>query len=336
MTVATGHFAVLRRSFDRDLRRPAHPGRDHRVLLRRAARGAGRLRHAGRDHRGDADRARLQADQGGRRSRSWPTPRRSRSARSRSRSSRSPELTGLPEGGPRRDGRPPDADPGPVRPADPRRHGRRHARRPPGLAGRHRRRPRVRARPVRLLELHLGRADRHRRLAARPPARSSRCLQVWSPSEPLRGERRAARGRRSPAPRSADADARGRGRGARTATGRDSRGEIFAAFAPVPDHHRGLLARPVGPDQGLPRRADQGVRLAGPEHPQRRRRGADVASPSSSTGPTPPARCCSSPACSRCSCCASRPAAPLRVYGARWTSSSGRRSPSPPCSRWPT
>ena len=37
----------------------------------------------------------------------------------------------------------------------------------PGLAGGRGRRPRVRDRPVRLLELHLGRADRHRRLARR-------------------------------------------------------------------------------------------------------------------------------------------------------------------------
>ena len=54
MTEATGHFAVLRRSFSGDLRRPAHPGRDHRLLLRRADRGARRLRHPGRDHLGDA------------------------------------------------------------------------------------------------------------------------------------------------------------------------------------------------------------------------------------------------------------------------------------------
>ena len=47
--------------------RPADPGDHHRVLLRRAARGAGRLRHAGRDHRRDADGAGLQAAQGRRR-----------------------------------------------------------------------------------------------------------------------------------------------------------------------------------------------------------------------------------------------------------------------------
>ena len=57
MTVETGHFAVLRRSFGTDLRGPAHPGRDHRVLLRRADGGARRLRDARRDHRGDDDRA---------------------------------------------------------------------------------------------------------------------------------------------------------------------------------------------------------------------------------------------------------------------------------------
>ena len=56
MTEATGHFAVLRRAFERDLGRPARPGGDHRLLLRRAARGAGRLRHAGGDHRRDAHR----------------------------------------------------------------------------------------------------------------------------------------------------------------------------------------------------------------------------------------------------------------------------------------
>ena len=72
----------------RDLGGPAHPGRDHRLLLRRADGGARRLRHPGRDHRGDDDRPRLQADQGGRRSPSSPTPRRSPSARSRSRSPR--------------------------------------------------------------------------------------------------------------------------------------------------------------------------------------------------------------------------------------------------------
>ena len=52
------------------------------------------------------------------------------------------------------------------RAADPDRHGRRHARHPAGLAGCGRRRSVVRHRTVRLLELPLGRDDRHRRLAA--------------------------------------------------------------------------------------------------------------------------------------------------------------------------
>ena len=73
-----------------------------------------------------------------------------------------------PAGGrPRRDGRPPDAAARADRAADPRRHGRRHARHAPDLARRPRRRRRVRRGAVRLLELHLRRADRHRGLAAR-------------------------------------------------------------------------------------------------------------------------------------------------------------------------
>ena len=67
---------------------------------------------------------------------------------------------------------------------------------PAAMVGRHH----LRDRPVRVLELHLGRADRPRRLAASRPSPSSRFLRVWSPSEPLLGEdqrrRRAARDRR--------------------------------------------------------------------------------------------------------------------------------------------
>ena len=54
MSDATGYFAVLRRAFSADLRRPARAGRRDRFLLRRAARGAGRIWDAGRDLRGDA------------------------------------------------------------------------------------------------------------------------------------------------------------------------------------------------------------------------------------------------------------------------------------------
>ena len=58
--------------------------------------------------------------------------------------------------------------------------------------------------------------------------------------------------------------------------GHDStRGDLRRLRA-LPDHHRRLLARPAGPDQGLPRRAHQGVRLAGPERREPGRRGAVV------------------------------------------------------------
>ena len=74
-------------------RRPANPGHPHRVLVRRVDRGARRVRHPGRGDLGDADGARLQADEGGR-ARAWsPTPRPSRSApwpRPSSRWARSP------------------------------------------------------------------------------------------------------------------------------------------------------------------------------------------------------------------------------------------------------
>ncbi len=90
MTVETGHFDVLRRSFATVSDDHADPGRSHRVLLRRAAGGAGRVRHAGRDHLGHAHRAGLPAAEGRRPSRWSPTPRRSRSARWPSRSPRCP------------------------------------------------------------------------------------------------------------------------------------------------------------------------------------------------------------------------------------------------------
>ena len=116
MTVATGHFAVLRRSFGRDLGRPARPGGDHRVLLRRAARGARRLRHPGGDHRGDADRARLPADQGGL-GRARGQHRAGGVRRDRDPDHHAGGDHRAAEGGPRRDGRPPDAGARPVRPA---------------------------------------------------------------------------------------------------------------------------------------------------------------------------------------------------------------------------
>ena len=166
MTVETGHFAVLRRSFGRDLRGPAHPGRDHRLLLRRPARGARRLRDPRGDYRRDDDRRRLQADQGGRhRARCQHGPggvRRDRDADHHALRDHQPR-----QGRPRRDGRTPDAVPRSHRAADPDRHGGRAPRHQAGVAHGRGRRPDLRPRPVRLRELHLGRAHGHRCVAAR-------------------------------------------------------------------------------------------------------------------------------------------------------------------------
>ena len=82
--VLRGHQALVRAP----QRGRARAGGAHRLLLRRPARGAGRLRHPGRDLLGHAHGAGLQARQGRRRRRSWPTPRRSPSAPSRCRSRR--------------------------------------------------------------------------------------------------------------------------------------------------------------------------------------------------------------------------------------------------------
>ena len=90
MTVETGYFAVLRRAFNR-------VSDDQRIQAVIIAFSFGALLEALAGFGTpvaitavDADGPRLQADQGGRRSRWSPTPLRSRSARSRSRSSRCP------------------------------------------------------------------------------------------------------------------------------------------------------------------------------------------------------------------------------------------------------
>ena len=97
MTVETGHFDVLRRSFATVSDDQRIQAMHHRVLLRRAAGGAGRVRHAGRDHLRHADRAGLPAAEGRRPSRWSPTPRRSRSARWPCRSPRWPPSPALPQ-----------------------------------------------------------------------------------------------------------------------------------------------------------------------------------------------------------------------------------------------
>ena len=137
----------------------------------------------------------------------------------------------------------------------------------------------VRGRPVRVLELHLGRADRHRRRRCSRSPRWSRFLRVWQPGDPLLVEERgggrpaiAGAAAHDPAHEAARAPARGH----RAATrARD----VFARLRAVPDHHRRLLARAVGADQGPPGQGRDRVHLAGRRrHPQRRRRGADARS----------------------------------------------------------
>ena len=158
-------------------------------------------------------------------------------------------------------------------------------RHPPDLARRGRRRHLVRDRPVRVLELHLRRADRHRRLAALRRRASSRFLQVWQPSEPLRGEVQGGGPRPAIAGAAVD-DAAHRARGAaqggqRTRlAARDVRG-----LRAVHHHHRRLRDRKlVDPVERFlfkdflgPASARQAtVRLAGPRRRDTRGRAAVV------------------------------------------------------------
>ena len=202
------------------------------------------------------------------------------------------------QGRPRRDGRPPDALPGPRRPADPGRHGRRAPRHQGRLARSTGGRPRLRHRPVRVLELPLGRAGRRRRLAGRR-RRDHRAAAVLAARRGRRRARRPAPGhgrrrerRRPAALREGGAPARRR-RARRQPQARHP-GRDHHRLLAVPDPHRRL--RP-GPDPlaavlRLARRAHQGLRLARAAHPQRARARRRRRSPSSSTGPTRPARCC--------------------------------------------
>ena len=100
-----------------------------------------------------------------------------------------PRSPACPTGGPRRHGRSADAAAGAVRAADPHRHGRRHARHPAGAG------PPPSSAAVAFaiaqfldLELHLRPADRHRGRRCSRPASIVLLLRVWQPSEPLLGE----------------------------------------------------------------------------------------------------------------------------------------------------
>ena len=98
-------------------------------------------------------------------------------------------------------------------------------------------------------------------------------LRVWQPGHAA--GRRARLARRAGDRRRRDGRRRPRGRdppprGPREGLARRHPRRLRA----VPDHHRRLRPRPVGPDQGPDRQGRDGVRLAGAGHPQRQGRGA--------------------------------------------------------------
>ena len=286
MTVETGHFAVLRRSF-------ARISDDQRIQAVIIAFSFGALIEglAGFGTPvaitvGDADRARLLADA-------------SAAALSligntapvafgaiaiADHDARRPDIAA--GRGPRRHGRPPDAVPRPDRAADPRRCRRRRARRAPDLARGNGRRRRLRARPVRVLELHLGRTDRHRLLALLDLGAIVGFLRVWQPSEPLVGEpTRRRRGRRSPARR--PATRRSSAASACVTRNTTAPREVVGGLRALHHHRRRLRDRQAGrPGRAVPvrgwrrhrlrhRRQDrQRLRVARPRRGQPRRRGA--------------------------------------------------------------
>ena len=300
MTVAHRRVRGAATLVRRDLRRPARPGRDHRVLLRRAARGARRVRDARRDHRRHAHRARLPADEGG-----GGGPRREHRA-GRVRRDRHPHRHprrdhGAAQGGPGRHGRSPDAAAGAVRAADPHRHGRRDARHPPDLARCGRRRPRLRRRAVRDLELRLRRAHGHRGVPARDREHRPAAARVAA----LRAA--ARRGDRDPPRRWArpgrSRHARSRVRGGRPQATGGWRARHAARGRPrlraLPHHHRDLLPGADRADQGLPGVTHAGVHVAGSRRPQRGRRGGLVDHVRVQLAGRRRAPCCSSRASSR-------------------------------------
>ena len=192
------------------------------------------------------------------------------------------------EGRPRRDGRPPDADARAHRAADPRRHGRRRPRHPLGVAGGGRRRPRLRHRPVRVLELHLRRADRHRRLAAvrRRDRRAAAGLAAVGPA--ARRDRRRPR-RRPAIAGAAVADAvHEREVQRKEGKGRDSRGEVFAAFAPYLLIIVVFSIAQIGGGQDLPHGPRHRFRLARAERREPATARRRPRRTSSSAGRTPP------------------------------------------------
>ena len=133
-------------------------------------------------------------------------------------------------------------------------------------------------------------------------------LQVWQPSEPIRGERFQRGGPAIAGAAVADPAMEAEVR-RKDDDHKDTKGEIAGAYAPYLIIIAIFAHRADRAGQDVPRRPRQRVHLARARRPDAGRRGGRRRRRSSSTGPTPPARCCWSPACSRCSSCASRPAA---------------------------
>ena len=145
------------------------------------------------------------------------------------------------------------------------------------------------------LELHLGRADRHRGRAGRH-GRDRALLRFWQPSEPLIGDEAkegrfnrpavagaevhdpAMEGEVAPPRRHDQGPARRRGPGLRA----------------LPDHHRDLLDRADPGDQGRAGRValDHHVPVARPRRGRAPTASRSARSPTTSTGCRPRARCC--------------------------------------------
>ena len=118
-------------------------------------------------------------------------------------------------------------------------------------------------------------------------------LRVWQPGDAA--GRRAPDARRGPRSRGAADGGRRRTRprcAAARAAGRTRAADVIGAYAPYLIIIVVFGARPVRPDQGLPRQGLDRVRLARAGHPQRQGRGRRRRPPTSSTGCPRPARCC--------------------------------------------
>ena len=102
-------------------------------------------------------------------------------------------------------------------------------------------------------------------------------VQVWSPSEPLHGEANG-RGPQPAIAGAAVADATHEAEvNRKEGKGRDTRGDIARRLLALPVHHPRLRARPVGADQGLADQRRHRVAMARAQRRQRQGRGPDVA-----------------------------------------------------------